>query len=188
MNPRARTGSWEPLLAGGCLLVAAAAVAWYLTAELLPPKPVVPKWSGAPFQALSARLPEIAAWDAFYVNDDNPFVPWREREVEAQRLKEPKPVAIKPRPPAVIKPVEPPKRTLPARAAGGGDAPRVLGFQGRGDAAAAIVRLAGETSSRVMRPGETAGRWTFVGIEAGNIAHFKDADGRGYAIVIGGGK
>lgn len=188
MSTRPRAGSWEPLLATVCLAVLAAAAYWYITAELLPPKAVVPKWAGAPFQPLSARLPEIAGWDDFYVNNDNPFVPWREREAEAQRLKDPKPVVIKARPPAVIKPVDPPKISYPTRPAGGGDAPRVLGFQDRhGEVAAAIVQMPGETRARMMKPGETVGRWTFVGIEAGNIANFTDGDGRPYAVVIGGG-
>jgi hypothetical protein len=136
-----------------------------------------------------AHAAEIAGWEAFYVNDDNPFVPWREREVEAKRLKDPPKVVIKPLPPAVIKPIDPPKLSLPARPAGGGDAPRVLGFQTRGGAAvSAVVQMPGETRAQMMKPGESIGRWTFVGIEAGNIANFTDGDGRKYAIVIGGGR
>lgn len=189
MSDRRGGFPWPILGAVLAALVLAAVAAWYLFSELVPPRAVVPGWAGAPFQPLSARLPEIAGWESFYVNDDNPFLPWREREVEAKRLKDPPRVVVKAAPPAVIKPIDPPKLTLPARPAGGGDAPRVLGFQGpSGKAAAAIVQMPGESQARLMKPGETLGRWTFVGIEAGNVANFKDGDGRPYAVVIGGGR
>ena len=39
-----------------------------------------------------------------------------------------------------------------------------------------------------MQIGQTVGRWTLVSIEAGNICHFKDPDGRLYPIMIGSGR
>lgn len=189
MSRRGQGRAWQPLAALVAIILLAGVAAWYATASADPPRAVVPGWSGPDFEALSATVPEIAGWDAFYVNDDNPFVPWREREVEAKRLKDPPKVVIKPLPPAVIKPIDPPKMSLPARPPGGGDAPRVLGFQTKGGAAvSAVVQMPGEVRAQMMKPGETVGRWTFVGIEAGNIANFTDSDGRKYAIVIGGGR
>ena len=135
----ARRGAWEPIAAMIGFLVLAAAVAWYVLEELDPPRAPVPGMTGAPFQALAANMPELGKFEDFYINNDNPFVPWRVREAEAKRLSEPKTIALKPKPPAQIKPIEPPKMNLPAKAAGGGDAPRVLGFQNRKDQPSLVV-------------------------------------------------
>ena len=184
-----RRGAWEPLVAVVALLILGGVVTWYMLEELLPPTAPVPGTSGPPFHALAANMPEIPRFEDFYSNNDNPFVPWRAREAEVKRLEQPKTVVIKPRPPAVFKPIEPPKLVLPPKKAGGGDAPKVFGFQVRKDLpSAAIVQLPGEARPRTMLPGDKVGRWTFVRIEAGNIAHFTDETGRAYAVVIGGVK
>jgi hypothetical protein len=183
-----RRGAWEPVAAIVGLLVLAAVGVWWWFEVLEPPRAPVPGYKGQPFAALSAAMPEIAQFEGFYINDDNPFVPWREREAEARKLKEPKNVVVvqKPRPPAKIEITEPPKLILPAKAAGGGDAPKVLGFHRTHEGTVKVIaQLPGETKPHTMAPGEKAGRWQFVEIEAGNIAVFKDETERVYRLVIG---
>lgn len=184
-----RRGAWEPLLAVLSLLILGGAVTWYVLAELLPPKAPIPGYTGQPFHALAANMPKIANFEAFYTNADNPFVPWQERAKQAAKELQPKTVVLRPRQPAKIDPIPTPVVKYPPKAAGGGDAPLVYGFQVRKDQpSAAIVQIPGESKPRTMLPGDKVGRWTFVSIEAGNIANFTDQTGRTYAVVIGGKK
>lgn len=178
---------WEPFaaLGAGCLLTGVA-VWWGLTV-LEPPRAPVPGHRGADFQPLSATMPPIGQFTAFYVNDDNPFVPWREREAEKKRLQQPPTVVIKPRPPAKIEPITPPALKLPPKSGGGGDAPKVVGFTRRPDGSVEVLaNLPGENRPRLMKPGEKAGRWTFAAVEDGNVVLFADETGRQYRLVIGG--
>jgi hypothetical protein len=127
----------------------------------------------------------MAAWDAIDVNGDNPFVPWRDRaikpETDPSGAKPPGPEPAKGPPPG-----PPPTRRLPIQTPGGGDFPHALGFLDHdGQVGAFMIQLPGESGIRSMRPGETYGRWTFLGIEAGNVARFKDRDGRVYTSLIG---
>ena len=182
-----KRGLSEPLSAvvGGLILVGVC-VWWWLTV-LEPPRAPTPGHRGAAFQPLSAAMPPIGTFDAFYVNDDNPFVPWREREAEKKRLQQPAAVVVKARPAAKIEPITPPVLKLPPRLGGGGDAPKVVGFTKRPDGTVDVLfTLPGENRPRLMKPGEKAGRWTFIAIEDGNVALFADETGRAYRLVIGG--
>jgi hypothetical protein len=178
--------AWEPFaaVAGGLALTAVSA--WWLLGELAPPRAPIPGHQGEAFVALSAQMPQIRGFEDFNVNPDNPFVPWRQREVEKRALTRPTTVVVKPRPPAKIEVTQPPKLELPKARSGGGDAPRVIGFQRADDRPVAVlVNLPGETRPRSMLPGEKAGRWTFAGIEDGGIALFRDETGREYRLVVG---
>jgi len=177
----------EPLLAVAAGLVLAGVAAWWWLNVLEPPRAPVPGYRGAAFEPLSAAMPPIGPFEAFYVNDDNPFVSWREREAEKKRLQQPVAVVIKPRPPARIEPIKPPELKLPPPKSGGGDAPKVVGFTKRSDGSVDVLfTLPGETRPHLMKPGEKAGRWTFTAIEDGNVAVFADETGRQYRLVIGG--
>jgi hypothetical protein len=182
-----RRGAWEPVAAIVGLLVLAAVGVWWWFEVLEPPRAPVPGYKGQPFAALSAAMPEIAQFEGFYINDDNPFVPWREREAEKKRMQQPAAVVVKARPPAKIEPITPPVLKLPPKSGGGGDAPKVVGFTRRPDGSVdVLVNLPGENRPRLMKPGEKAGRWTFAAIEDGNVVLFADETGRQYRLVIGG--
>lgn len=180
--------AWEPLSAALGLLLLGGTVAWYILDVQTPPRAPVPGHRGAPFAALSAEMPQIAEFKQFYVNDDNPFVPWREREIETRRMQQPQTVVIKARPQVIIKPVPQPKLDYPKAAPGGGDLPKVVGFMhgSEGGEPAVLANLPGDPRTRRLKAGETVGRWTFVAIDAGNVAVFRDAAGREYRLVIGG--
>ncbi len=183
-----RKGVWEPIAAVAALLVLVAVGTWWYLTVLEPPRAPVPGHKGAAFMPLSATMPPIGAFDAFYVNDDNPFVSWREREKERVRLKQPAGVVIRkpPQKETIIKTVEPPKLSLPPAKSGGGDAPKVVGFSRKTDGTlAVIVNLPGENRPRTMKIGEQAGRWTLKAVEDGNVAVFQDETGREYRLIIG---
>lgn len=182
-----RRGAWEPVAAlfAGMILVGVAA--WWWLTVLEPPRAPTPGYQGGTFQPLSAAMPPIGGFDGFYVNDDNPFVPWREREAEKKRMQAPQTVVVKARPPAKIEAITPPVLKLPPKSGGGGDAPKVVGFTKRADGVSDVLfTLPGETRPRLMKPGERVGRWTFTAIEDGNVALFSDEVGRQYRLVIGG--
>lgn len=185
-----RRGTWEPFAALFAVIVLGGVAAWWWLTVLEPPRAPVPGYRGAPFVPISAAMPQIRDFKDFNVNNDNPFVPWREREVEKRRLQQPTTVSVKPvRPPPIIKVTQPPVLNLPKVQQGGGDAPKVGGFTRKSDGVVAVlVSLPGETRSRLMNPGEKAGRWTFVAVEDGNVALFRDETGREYRLVIGGSR
>jgi hypothetical protein len=179
--------AWEPVAAGFCALGLGAALTWYWLIEFESPRAPVPGHSGSEFQALSAAMPPIGPFTDFYVNDDNPFVPYKERQAEKIRLRAPPATVIKARPEVTVKPITPPVLKLPPKAKGGGDAPKVVGFTSLPDGSVeALVNLPGESRPKRMKPGEQVGRWTFLAIEGGNVALFADESGRQYRQVIGG--
>lgn len=185
-----RHGFWEPIAAvTGVLVLGGVGVWWWLTV-LEPPRAPVPGHRGAPFEPISAAMPQIRDFKDFNINNDNPFVSWRERLAEKERIEQPTKVAVKPvRPPPIIKVTQPPILNLPKIQQGGGDAPKVGGFSRKSDGVIAVlVSLPGEARSRLMNPGEQAGRWTFITVEDGNVALFKDETGREYRLVIGGAR
>lgn len=173
---------WEPASAALAALVLAASLAWLAGTER---GIAAPSGSGRAVvvAADAVRMPTIGRIELFDVNDANPFVPWRERD--PSRTQSGGGGSAPPGPPPHVPLPPAPPRDLPPARIGGGDAPRPLGFvRAGGEAAALQVRLPDEARARLMRPGETAGRWTFLAIEAGNIAVFADPDGRHYRLVI----
>lgn len=185
-----RRGMWEPVAALVGVVVLVGVGAWWWLTVLEPPRAPVPGHRGAPFEPISAAMPQIRDYKDFNVNNDNPFVSWREREVEKKRLQQPATVTVKPpRPPPKIEVTKPPVLSFPKAKEGGGDAPRVGGFTRRPDGSVTVqVTLPGEARSRLMNPGEQAGRWTFKAVEDGNVALFADEAGREYRLVIGLGR
>ncbi len=181
-----RRGVWEPVAALIAFLALVGVAAWWWLTVLETPRAIIPGHQGVAFQPLSAAMPPIGAFDGFYINDDNPFVPWREREAEKKRLQQPATVVVKARPPAKIETITPPELKLPPSKSGGGDAPKVVGFTRRPDGTVDVLfNLPGETRPRLMKPGERVGRWTFTAIADGNVALFSDETGRAYRLVIG---
>lgn len=185
-----RRGVWEPVAALTGALVLGGVGAWWWLTVLEPPRAPVPGHRGAPFEPISAVMPQIREFKEFNVNNDNPFVSWRERLAEKERIEQPTRVVVKPpRPPPKIEVTQPPVLNLPKVKQGGGDAPKVGGFSRKPDGVFMVqVSLPGEGRSRLMSPGEKAGRWTFITVEDGNIALFKDETGREFRLVIGGAR
>lgn len=181
---------WEPAAAVLAFILLAAAGTWWWLTVLEPPRAPIPGYRGAPFEPISAVMPQIRDYKEFNVNNDNPFVPWREREVERRRLQQPSAPTVKPpRPPPKIEVTKPPELVLPKARQGGGDAPKVGGFTRRPDGVYTVqVTFPGETRALLMSPGEKSGRWTFVTVEDGNVALFKDETGREFRLVIGLGR
>lgn len=172
----------------GALALAVAAL-WWATGEAEPiPPPRPPGHRGSDFEAVVAAVQPIGPFEQFYINDDNPFVPWKERAVERQRLQPPPPAAVPPpRPPPRIVPIQPPKLELPRLPAPvSGDAPRVLGFTRYPDGTEALLVQPPEGGApQLLVPGERSGRWTFIAIDGGAIAVFADEFGRQHRFPIG---
>lgn len=177
---------WGPLLALGSALILVAVCAWWWLTELETPRAPTPGYQGAPFKMLSAAMPPIGPFESFYVNNDNPFVPWRDRVRETERMQQPTTIATKPQPKSIVKQVPAPVLKLPPKPKGGGDAPQVIGFTRQTDGAIdALFQFAGDAKPRQVKAGERIGRWTFVGVENGSVAVFTDETGRQYRMVIG---
>ncbi|MCS6970189.1 MAG: hypothetical protein RMM29_02590 [Planctomycetota bacterium] len=175
-----------PLGAALALAAAGAALAWLaLGVPPLPPPPV-PGHPGGELEAIVAEVQPLGAFESFYVNDDNPFVPWRERAVERQRL-QPAPIATPPpRPPPRIVPIQPPKLELPRLPPpGAGDAPRVLGYTRLPDGSLRLLAQLPDEPPRLLAVGEQLGRWRFLELDAGNVAVFSDELGRQHRFPIG---
>lgn len=186
MGPRSRSAAWEPLAAVLAALALGASALW-LRLETPAIRPPADGRSGDPSPALAAlAAPDLGPFERYDVNGDNPFVPWDDRVREGAKPPPPPPGPPPPRPPSDV-PLPPrPPLHLPGTGTGGGDAPRALGFVRAGaDASGLLVRLPGESASRLLQPGGRAGRWTLVAIEDGNIAVFADAEGRRYRQLIG---
>lgn len=172
---------WEHLAAStaAAAMIAACAAPWWI-----PP-------ADAPAAGPSAvvRLPAAAGlampgpvdWGEIVQIADNPFVPWRDRERQAAAEARGRMPPPHPGPDPGPHPAAPPL-TLPRAGSGGGDAPVARGFN---SADGAVLADIPGTGRRRLRPGQAAGGWTFLGIEAGNLALFADRDGRRHAIVIG---
>lgn len=179
MHARIRT---EPILAVLAFACLAGMMVWYLGEVTSPIRPIVPGCSDLQVATLNLPQPAAIAWESCYVNEDNPFVPWTQRSAQPRA-----PVAPRPAPEPQPGPAGPtPVVRFPLRPEGGGHSPRLLGFQDQAGAIATVVVLMpGESRPRQMKPGEAVGGWTFVGIEAGNIATFTDHHGRTLARVVG---
>ena len=73
--------------------------------------PGQPTWKGADIVRLKASVPEIASFEHFYVNHDNPFVPQQQRSVERERYNPDRRRTITTPPPRLV-PMPPP--TMPS--------------------------------------------------------------------------
>ena len=185
------------LAAGGVLL---ASVAWWAFSSPEIVDPGRPSWKGADISNLVASVPKIDVFTSFYVNDDNPFVPYNLRLAERGMLN-PSRKPVKPEPTipvtiAKIKPPRPPvdvveqpraKLVLPKLSPAPADAPVVFGFVGAGNDQALLVRMPDAEVSIRMAPGEKAAEWTLVAIDNNNLATFLDPRGVEHRYTIGEG-
>jgi hypothetical protein len=186
----------QPIAAGIAALLLAASAAWWGLSAPPVSEPGQPTWQGADIVRLTAAVPQIGRFDHFYVNDDNPFVPFGARQDEArkhqelrnprERTRPPQPPAIPPpRAPVVVVEPEKPKLVLPRLAAAPSNAPTVYGLVSVDGTEMLIVRMAGAKDSIQLAPGKQADGWTLVSIDSGNLATFIDPQGAQQQFTIG---
>ncbi len=185
------------LAAGGVLL---ASVVWWAFSAPEIVDPGRPAWQGADISNLVASVPKVDVFSSFYINDDNPFVPYNLRLAERGVLNPSRkpvkpettiPVTIAnnkpPRPPVDV--VEQPraKLVLPKLSPAPADAPVVFGLVGGGDNHTLLVRMPDAEVSIRMAPGEKVAEWTLIAIHNNNLATFLDPRGVEHRYTIGEG-
>lgn len=190
----------QPLAAGAAAVLLVASMGWWLfsTPELIDPGQ--PTWKGADIVRMKAAVPEIAPFEHFYVNHDNPFVPHNLRGPEGIRL-DPKGSRPSPPPPpppqiariqpprAPVEVVEPPKPqlVLPKLTRPPTNAPIVYGMLVSNGEELLIVRMPDGKDAVNLKPGAKIAGWTLVSIDSGNLATFLDPQGVEQRFAIGQG-
>ncbi len=173
------------------LLALAGALLWYALSGVEPHPFGEPRYKGDPVVVITADTPPIGDFIGdFYVNEQNPFVPYNLRVDEMGHGKGPK-GPWKPTTPVQITPPKP--MVWPKAVAGGPDVPTVHGLViGTGaDTQQPMVMASTPGSSDEpsrLSPGDRIGRWTLKSIDAGNIARFADDAGHEFPVVISPGK
>jgi hypothetical protein len=170
-------------------------VGWWAFSSTEVIDPGQPKWQGGKIDDLVAAVPTIDAFEKFYINDENPFVPYALRRPESDR----KGNKTAPRTETVVaktKPLRPPveviERTrqpmvLPKISQAGADAPIVYGFVGNVAEQTLLVRMPTAERALQMTIGQKANDWTLIGIYDNNMAHFTDPSGTERRFMIGTG-
>lgn len=189
------TRNLQALSAFAALLLLAATCAYvFLFSGITPLDPGRPTFSGPPIKRLEASVPSVSVFTHFYINDENPFIPYHLRKAEK--------IANQPRtkqsapPPSQVKPpinpvvvVEPPKRELklPRLTPTNPIVPQCIGLVGAGESPKVLVRLPDDESATAMEIGTVIGGWRLIAVENGNQAHFRDPAGDDYVFPIGQG-
>ncbi len=190
-----RVPEFQPLAAGTAAALLVASMAWWALSSPELVDPGQPTWKGADIVRLKATVPEIADFREFYVNDDNPFVPFSARGPEKERLNpnrrnDPTP----PRPDKKMTPLKPPVEVverekpvlvLPKLTATPITSPQTYGLVVVDGQEAVIVRMPGAAQSVTMKTGEKVGGWTLVSVDNGNLATFLDPLGVEQRFAIG---
>jgi hypothetical protein len=180
------------------MLLLLASAAWLLLSDPQIADPGVPKFTGPPLQRLEASAPVVGNFELFYVNHENPFIPYdqrvRERVVYDPRPRTPRPiqpVARNPIPPVhqpaiVHEPVRKPL-ALPRLGQTGPNAPVCIGLVAVNGHESLTVRMPGDAVAQTIDVGAQFGGWTLLGIEGGNLARFRDPQGAEQVYPIGDG-
>lgn len=188
----------QPLAAGISALLLVATMGWWAFSTPEVVDPGQPTWKGADIVRLKAAVPEIAPFEHFYVNHDNPFVPHQLRTVERDRYSPerrrtittppPRPVPMPP-PKAAVTVIEPPKPqlVLPKLSAPAANAPVVYGMVMSDGQETVIVRMPGSNDAVNLKPGDKIANWTLVSIDSGNLTTFIDPQGLEHRFAIGQG-
>ena len=186
----------QPLAAGISALLLVASTGWWLlsTPELIDPGQ--PTWKGADIVRMQAAVPEISPFEHFYVNHDNPFVPYNLRVAEARTYNPktrvpqvpPRPVPIPPpRAPVVVVEQEKPKLVLPRLTREPINAPIAYGLLASDGEQVLIARMSGDQKPVNLKPGDQLSGWTLISIDSGNLATFLDPQGIEHRFAIGQG-
>lgn len=183
------------------ILLVASAV-WLLLSNPQVADPGVPRFSGGPLRRLEAAAPHVGNFELFYVNHENPFIPFNLRALE-KIVYEPRPMRpVRPvpsvvssnpnpipptRPPAVVmEPVRKPL-ALPKLGQTGPNAPVCIGLVAVNGRESLTVRMPGDSVGQTIDVGAKLGGWTLLGIEGGNLARFRDPEGAVQVYPIGEG-
>jgi hypothetical protein len=187
----------QPFVAGAAALLLVASMGWWLLSGPELVDPGQPTWKGADIVQLQAAVPEIAPFDHFYVNHDNPFVPHAQRIAERgvydPRTRPvaqvpPRPVQIPPpKPPIIVQEPEKPKLVLPKLTAAPSNAPIAYGLLVSDGEEVVIVRMPDSQAPVNLKPGGKIAGWTLVSIDSGNLATFLDPQGVEHRFAIGQG-
>jgi hypothetical protein len=179
-------------LVGGLLLVGGIAALTLYEPSSAIPGPL--RLDGKPVALVAASRPDIGPFEAYNVNQENPFVPYQERVQIKNKLNE-KPVKVAPPPPPpppdkkgpiVLTPPIPPLE-LPAIEASTGTRPLAFGVLSINGMTEIQVLMPGQTEPQILRPGDTAVGWTLRSVEHGSVVHFIAPDGREDIQVVGVG-
>lgn len=149
--------------AGFCLLLALAAWAWALMADISIAEPGKARIKADPVQGLEASLPTISPFESYNVNRENPFVPWqqRQRETSAQAPK----TTTGPR---KVQPEVPKPTPLPTLAPAPARLPVAVGLlTAKGTTTVLTIPPDGGTP-RWLNIGDTLVGWELTGVEEGN--------------------
>lgn len=180
------------------VLLLLASAAWLLLSDPQVADPGVPTFSGGPLRRLEATAPHIGNFELFYVNHENPFIPYnlrvRERTAQDPRPVRPPPVpATRPNPippprppPIVLEPVRKPP-ALPKLGQTGPNAPVCIGLVAVNGRESLTARMPGDTAAQTIDVGARVGGWTLLGIEGRNLARFRDPEGAEHVYPIGEG-
>lgn len=183
------------------VLLLLAIATWLLLSDPQIADPGVPRFSGGPLRRLEATSPHVGNFELFYVNHENPFIPYNLRVAERGAI-DPRPVRpvqtpvqtpVKPntfpppRPAVVVQePVRKPL-ALPKLGLTGPNAPICIGLVAVNGREGLTVRMPGDSVGQSIEVGAVVGGWTLLGIEGGNLARFKDPEGAVQIYPIGEG-
>jgi hypothetical protein len=171
--------------AAGLLLVAAA-----INAALSQPvAATTPRivYQGDPLVRLKATMPTIGAFGDFNVNDDNPFIPWHERDLQRALIGNQRNGKAPPERAVVRTPTKPPPLVYPRLVPGGTAPPAAIGLIGFGEHAVLLIRNGDDATSVPVPLGGSANGWILADIEDNNRAVWRNADGLTVALPIGQG-
>lgn len=184
------------------VLLLLASAAWLLLSSPQVADPGVPTYSGGELRRLEASTPHIGNFELFYVNHENPFIPFNLRAEESIALG-PRPVRpVRPTPPVVAtkpNPILPPRQpvvvqepvrkplALPKLPQTGANAPVCIGLVSVNGHEGLIVRMPGDSVGQTIDVGAKVAGWTLLGIDGGNLARFRDPDGAVQVYPIGDG-
>lgn len=184
------------------VLLLLASAAWLLLSSPQVADPGVPTFSGGELRRLEASTPYIGNFEVFYVNHENPFIPYDLRVAERIGY-DPRPVRpVRPIPPTVTtkpNPIQPPRPpvvvqepvrkplALPKLGQTGPNAPVCIGLVSVNGHEGLIVRMPGDSVGQTIEVGAKVAGWTLLGIDGGNLARFRDPDGAVQVYPIGDG-
>lgn len=178
-------------IATGLMLWSGAHLALFESQARSIPDPTLPQ-AEEPVVSYRVDLEEIHAFEQYYTNDLNPFVPWSKRDREKRRWRNKRrpsnnkpptqvPEKMKP-PPPPEKPTTLPPLKLPAFSGVTASVPKVIGSIATDEQFLLFVQLGKE--EKPLRAGEQIGGWTLLGL-VNQVARFQDPDGEILEVPVG---
>jgi hypothetical protein len=171
---------------------------WWQTSDPQVDSPGKPTYNGPVMRGLQVDVPQLPPFPAFYVNAENPFLPYAQRLIEKRLENPPTPGRVPPPPPArtkerppwpavVINEPAPKPVVLPTLTPAVATAPQCIGLIGGEEAQLLMVRMPGADGAVNIKVGQVIDGWTLVQIDNSNQAHFTDPSGAPQIFPIGDG-